>query len=171
MPDKLLTVLRLAWLQNTFPEDHKKLVCPHNRPQWTRKRMSFEDILPLLSGQWGDRLWRQWKHKARRNHMVSCICKIINVTSIYFINRENYVQILYPLTTWRWNHDNASTVTSYWATNPQKSGVTHMKGLEKYGRERIGGGRAKMLPNILCYWQLQSFLETFIRCLKALQLL
>lgn len=45
-----------------------------------------------------------------------------------------------------------------------------MKGLEKYGRARIEGGRAKMLPNILCYRQIQSFLETLVRCLQAPQL-
>lgn len=49
MPDKLLTGLRPAWLQNTFPEEHKGLVCPHRREDVP------QDTLPLGSGQRGDK--------------------------------------------------------------------------------------------------------------------
>lgn len=162
MPDKLLS-FKACLASNTFAEDHKNLVCPLTGPEGCPLRTFY------LSCQdsYRDWLWRQRNHEARRKHSFTYLQN--NQCYQHLLHQwDNYVQILYPLTTWRWTHDNISTVTNYWVTSSQKLEATRERLREVW--QRTGGERAKMLPNILCYCQMQSLPEQLVRCLKAPQL-
>lgn len=82
MPDKLLS-FKACLASNTVAEDHKKLVCPLTGPEGCPLRTFYlSPVRTVTETDCEDSGIMQ-----PGGNTVSHICKIINVTSIYFINK------------------------------------------------------------------------------------